>query len=44
MGSKERLSCALTFPAGHEIDSEAVSSAIDSVPYLELWILRLAES
>ena len=34
MGLKERLSCALTIPAGHEIDSEAVSSAVDSVPYL----------
>ena len=31
-----RMSCALTTPAGHETESEAVFSAIDSVPYFQL--------
>ena len=39
MRSKARLSCALTISGGgggHEIESEAVFSAIDSAPYFEL--------
>ena len=28
-----RLCCALTIPAGNEVESEAVFSAVDSVPY-----------
>ena len=39
MRLKARLGCVLTIPTGHEI--ETVFSAIDSVPYFDLWYFVL---
>lgn len=41
MRSKVKLGCASTIPAGHEIESQVVFSAIDAVPYFEVWFFIL---
>ena len=37
MRSTARFGCVLNIPMGHKIKNEAVFSAVDSIPYFELW-------